>query len=174
MGENATIFFVTSTVVNFDPIFQLGRDYYLILLTSLDWVMKKYGATLFAYVFMPSHIHLVIEVDEGRSLSNLMRDFKKFTSTKIRQKLENEGRHSWVERLRKNASGKKGQVFKLWMDRFDDVVLFSESVLRTKVEYIHENPVKAGLVSVPEEWEFSSAKDYSQTGRSAFKIVMDW
>jgi len=174
MGEDPAIFFVTSTVMNFDPIFHLGRDYYLILLHALAWVLKKYGATLIAYVFMPSHIHLVLEVKEGRMISNLMRDFKKFTSTKIRQKLEAEGRHSWVERLWENSPGRKGQVFKLWMDRFDDVVLYSERVLRTKVEYTHQNPVKGGLVRVPEEWEFSSARDYAGTGKSLLEVNQDW
>ncbi len=174
MGGESTLFFVTSTVTNFDPIFHLGRNYYLILLNSLSWVVNKYSAGIYAYVFMPSHIHLVTEVSSGEILSCLMRDLKKFTSTKVRQELESEGRHSWVERLRANSRGKKGQVFKLWMDRFDDVVLFTEPVLRTKVEYIHQNPVKAGLVRQPEDWEFSSAKDYMGTGKSPFKIVMDW
>jgi REP element-mobilizing transposase RayT len=100
---------------------------------------------------------------EGESLSDLMRDFKKFTSTKIRRQLQEEKQSDSLEILLRNAERvgrKKRQVFKLWMDRFDDIVIHDDAMLVTKVEYIHNNPVKAGLVAAPEDWYYSSAGDY--------------
>ena len=103
-----------------------------------------------------------------------MRDFKKYTSTKVRQQLEKERRYSILERLRINATGKKNQVFKLWMDRFDDLVIENEDTLRVKLEYIHNNPVKSGLVEDAEEWEFSSARNYKFDDHHIIQVSTDW
>jgi putative transposase len=105
--------FVTTTVMNFENIFAINESYYQILLDSLKFVLTKYKADLFAYVFMPNHIHLIIHIDSIKNLSSLMRDFKKFTSTKIRQQLEEDNRLQILSRLKFNAIGKKNQVFKL-------------------------------------------------------------
>jgi REP element-mobilizing transposase RayT len=96
-GDQGLVFFVTTTIVHHDPIFGFGRQYYLILIESLKFVLSKYHAALFAYVLMPSHIHLVIAMPEKKSISDLLRDFKKYTSTKIRQQLQKDGKSSTIE-----------------------------------------------------------------------------
>ena len=68
----------------------------------------------------------------------------------------------------------KGQVFKLWMDRFDDVAVLSDRVMQIKVNYIHMNPVAAGLVLSPEDWEFSSARNYLQMGKTFLEVRTEW
>jgi len=88
------------------------------------------------------HIHLIPLMKIGESISDFMRVLKKYTSTKIRKLLESDSNTEMVERLRKNATGYKNQTFKLWMDRFDDVIVISENVLKQKVNYVHYNPVK--------------------------------
>ena len=173
-GNQGNTFFITTTVVNFDPILSCGDTYYLILIDSLRHVLEEHHATLFAYVLMPSHVHIIIAMPEGESISDLMRDFKKFTSTKIRQQLEKDNQTSWILKLKANAATSKEQVFKLWMDRFDDVVIFSEKVLRQKIEYIHYNPVKAGLVEKPEDWKYSSARNYILDDHNLICVATDW
>ncbi len=96
-GDQGLVFFVTTTIVHHDPIFGFGRQYYLILIESLKFVLSKYHAALFAYVLMPSHIHLVIAMPEKKSISDLLRDFKKYTSTKIRQQLQKDGKSGTIE-----------------------------------------------------------------------------
>jgi putative transposase len=86
-GDHGLVFFITTTIVHHDQIFGFGRQYYLLLIESLRFVISKYRAALFAYVLMPSHIHMVIAMPEKKSISDFMRDFKKYTSTKIRQQL---------------------------------------------------------------------------------------
>lgn len=157
---NDIISFVTTTVMNFENIFSINESYYQTLLQSLKFVLHKYKADLLAYVFMPNHIHLIIHIDSIKNLSSLMRDFKKFTSTKIRQKLEEDNKQLILSKLKCNAAGKKNQVFKLWMDRFDDVLIYTNKVMETKVLYIHNNPVKKGLVENPEDWKYSSYRNY--------------
>jgi REP element-mobilizing transposase RayT len=173
-GDQGLVFFVTTTIVHHDPIFGFGNQYYLILIESLKFVVSRYKAALFAYVFMPSHIHLVIAMPETRSISGLIRDFKKYTSTRIRQQLEKDGKSGTVKRLHMNAEGKKNQIFKLWMDRFDDLVIENDKTLQIKIEYIHNNPVKAGFVDQPEQWKYSSARNYILGDHSLMSVSIDW
>jgi putative transposase len=173
-GDEGRAFFVTTTVVEFAHIFSCGPQYYEILANSLNFLLKEHHAVLRAYAFMPSHVHLVIEMPEGEDISDLMRDFKKFTSTKIRQQLQQEGRREFLFVLRRNANGRKNQVFKLWMDRFDDVVISDEKTMAVIVDYVHNNPVKAGLVAAPEDWNYSSARDYLKIGYSPLPVATDW
>ncbi len=174
LESEAQTYFVTTTVMNFDSIFASGEQYYFILRDSLSYVIAEHHASLLAYVFMPNHLHLVLHLPQGERLSDMMRDFKKFTSTKIRQQLESDGHTTIVERLRSYAEGKKKQIFKLWMERFDDVVLFTEKMLRTKIEYIHNNPVKKGFVEKAEDWKFSSARNYMYNDHSILKVTTEW
>ena len=155
LGKDGDVLFVTTTVMNFSPVFGLGEHYYLILLNSLKFMLQEHGAHLIAYVFMPSHIHLLLYLPPGEHISDFMRDFKKYTSTRIRQRLENDGQLGYLEKLHRNAMNKKAQRFKLWMDRFDDVVITTEKILGIKIQYIHANPIRAGLAEKAEEWKFS-------------------
>lgn len=198
-------FFVTTTVMNFDHVFDCGEQYYHILLNSLKHVVDEQRVTLLAYVFMPSHVHFVVNLPPGESVSDMMRDFKKYTSTRVRQQLERDDQVKWIERLRANVGRKlptsrtpggvrtsvltlhgddskskpltslrKKQVFKLWMDRFDDVVIYTEKMLSIKIMYIHENPVRAGLVKRPEDWKYSSARNYTFGDQTLINVATDW
>jgi REP element-mobilizing transposase RayT len=110
----------------------------------------------------------------GESISDLMRDFKKFTSTSIREQLQREGQKEFLDTMQKHGRLKKQQKYKLWMNRFDDIVIHDDTTLVTKVEYIHNNPVKAGLVSVPEDWIYSSAADYMGIRYGPLQVTTDW
>jgi len=92
----------------------------------------------------------------------------------MRKLLEKDGEMELLNTFRLNATGAKGQVFKLWKDRFDDLVLTKAETAVTKINYIHENPVRKGLVSRPEDWFYSSARDYLAIGTSAVPVDMDW
>ncbi len=90
---------------------------------------------------MPNHIHLLVFIPEVRSVSDFIRDYKKYTSLKIKEKLIDDGKSMIIDKLR-NLSGTGN--FKLWRDRFDSIPVDSTYVLETKLNYIHYNPVKAG------------------------------
>ena len=171
-GE-ANTFFITTTFFSFVRILSIGKAYPHILRDSLMYVLEKYSAKLFAYVFMPSHIHFIIHIPEGESISSFMRDFKKYTSIRMRQQLELDGRQDWIEELRRNAAGRK-HVFKLWMDRFDDIVIKNDRLMRVKVNYIHQNPVRAGLVDDAEDWDYSSARFYGGKPDNFLPVTHDW
>lgn len=106
---------------------------------------------------MPNHLHLVVYFKKDNRLSDFMRDFKKFTSGEVRRSLEEENKLNILQKLEyKNQN----QKFKVWQDRFDDVMLESKYIVETKIDYINLNPVKAGLCKLPEEFTFSSGSFY--------------
>lgn len=121
---------------------------------SLNYCSKKYEASIAAYVFMPSHIHLLLFID-GAQLSGFVRDFKKFIAQKVGTEL---------------GIASSG----IWMPRYDRVAIATEDVFTTKLEYIHNNPVKARLVAVAEDWPWSSAGDYLTDREGIVKITKDW
>jgi hypothetical protein len=90
---------------------------------------------------MPTHVHFVIVIG-GSRLGGFMRDFKKYVAQKIARDF---GTNSGA----------------IWMHRYDRVVIESMDLLKTKIEYIHRNPVKARLVDVTEEYKWSSAGAYT-------------
>ena len=71
-----------------------SEGYYKIIINTLKYLLSEYKAKLFAYVIMPSHIHLVLYVPEGESIIDLMRDFKKYTSIEIRKLAQKEKKNN--------------------------------------------------------------------------------
>ena len=162
-------FFVTTSVVGLRPIFT-NRKCYEILLSSLRFLQKKYRFKLIAYVLMPNHIHLIAYFDENPRISELMRDFKKFTCFEFRKLCETENKKRALSYLRKNAENVSGQKFKLWEDRFDCLVITNEKTLLGKIQYIHNNPQKKGLVESFIDWPYSSARNYFCEDNSLIEV----
>ncbi|MCB2230707.1 transposase [bacterium] len=146
-------FFVTTTFRNHKPYGDIPGVYDA-LCHSLEFYNDKYDARLIAYVFMPTHIHLVLAMS-GRVLSSYMRDFKKFTAQKAM-------RDSGI------------QDREVWEERFDRVAIYSDDVLRTKIRYIHMNPVRAGLAKSAVEWRWSSAAAYERDSVGSLPVWTGW
>jgi REP element-mobilizing transposase RayT len=145
-------FFITTS---FNNRIKLGskNGVYEVLTESLNYRLEKTDSRLIAYVFMPSHLHLVLII-KGRRLAGFMRDFKKYTAQKTLKEITN--------------------LKKIWQDRYDRQAIWSEKVLLTKIEYIHYNPVKSGLVETPEDWYYSSAPDYAGRENGPVKVWKEW
>jgi putative transposase len=150
-------FFVTTTFNSWINILK-SDSYYQILTESLNFCSEKYNADIISYVLMPNHIHLILFFNNEAKLPDFMRDFKKFTSAKIRKLLEIDNQFDLVEKL-KYVKG--NQKFKVWMDRYDAKIILSKNMLLTKINYIHYNPVRNKLVGNPDDWKYSSSKYYN-------------
>jgi len=149
-------FFITTTFKDWLPLF-INEDYYKIVTDSLLFCLNKYNASLISYVLMPTHIHLILFFNDKIDVSGFMRDMKKFTSVEIRKLIRLEHRKEVLNHILYHSHG---QNYKVWMDRFDCVFIKSKKVLFTKMKYIHENPLRKGLVEREEDWMFSSASFY--------------
>jgi len=110
---------------------------------------------------MPNHIHLMVGLPNGGMLSREVGRFKSYTSHQIRHLVQEEGWKDALRVFRKAAAKYPDQQYKVWMERFDDVSIYSQDVFETKMRYIHENPVRKGIVSEPWEWPYSSAGYYA-------------
>ena len=157
-------YFVTCATVQWVDVFT--RSIYCdVVVESLQYCINKKGLVLYAWVIMPNHIHLVVSRKGESTLSDIMRDFKKFTSSKIVAAIDSpmESRKNWMLWLFKSA-GKKNPnntSFQFWQQENHPIELISGGFTKQKIEYLHQNPVRARLVDVAERYVYSSARDYA-------------
>ena len=154
--------FITITIVDWIDIF--SRQTYRNLITdSLSYCIKNKGMILYGYVIMTNHIHLIIQSEKGE-LSNLIRDFKKFTATQILDRLQTtpESRREWIlQRLHQaTLSHNRNKNYQVWQSGNHAIEIYSEKFLWSKLDYIHLNPVRAGIVARASDYLYSSASNY--------------
>ena len=102
-----------------------------------------------------------------------MRDIKKFTAWQIFDIIENENEKVFLNTFMNEAMLLKDQAKKLWMKRFDDEVIRDQKMFWTKLNYIHNNPVKAGLVKRAEDYNYSSARNYVFNDHSILEVDIE-
>lgn len=157
-------YFVTITTVYWIDIFT-RLNHKNTIINALKYCQEKKGLDIYAFVLMPSHLHMICRSKVGFDLSAILRDFKKFTSKKIIQNIkdEPESRREWLLELFSRACEhlKREQDFKVWQDGYHAEDLTSNKFIYQKLNYIHNNPVKEKTVEKPEEYWFSSARNYA-------------
>ncbi|GAB1855355.1 hypothetical protein MHTCC0001_01880 [Flavobacteriaceae bacterium MHTCC 0001] len=94
----------------------------------------------------------------------LIRDFKKYTAKKVIEAIQNnpqESRKEWLLWMFERAGEKQGNVsrFQFWQHHNKPIELWSEAVLKQKIDYIHNNPVESGFVTNAVDWKYSSARN---------------
>jgi putative transposase len=157
-------YFVSFAVVYWLDVF-IRNEYRDILLGSLRFCQKEKGLEIYAWCIMTSHVHLIIGTNKEK-LENIMRDFKSHTSRELKKAIKNniqESRKEWLlwmmERAGKKNSNNKS--FQFWQQDNHPIELWDNYMMEQKLNYIHENPVIAGIVSKPEDYIYSSARDYA-------------
>lgn len=114
---------------------------------------------------MSNHFHAIIGSDNEKNVSDIWRDFKKFTSKEIINTLINnpqESRRDWMLNRFEYAgrNDKKIKNYKFWQEGNNAESIFSIDFFEQKLNYIHQNPVVAELVNNAEDYRYSSAIDY--------------
>ena len=167
-------FFVTTTVVKFLPIFS-NQHFCEILISNIKHYRDKYKFVILGYVIMPSHFHWIVIVNPRYgTISDIMRDIKKFTAWQIFDHLiENKG-SKLLGIFEESAEGFENQSKKLWMKRFDDEVIRDQQMFWTKLNYIHNNPIKAGLVNRAEDYKYSSSRNYINGYHSVLEVDTEY
>lgn len=158
-------YFLTATVVEWADIFTRER-YQEIIINTLRFYIRNKGLNVYAFCIMSNHIHMVVNTEMDYSLSDVIRDFKKYTSREIIRAIreEPESRRKWLLDVFSSAADEhsKTKHFKVWQDGNYAIELYSEHFTWTKINYIHQNPVKAGLVTHAAYWKYSSAGHYQE------------
>jgi REP element-mobilizing transposase RayT len=124
---------------------------------------------------MPSHFHWIVIVNpKYGTISDIMRDIKKFTAWKIFDYLTVRNDTKILEIFEESAKELQNQSKKLWIPRFDDEVIRDQLMFWTKLNYLHNNPIKAGLASKAEEYIYSSARNYITGDHSILEVNTEY
>ncbi|MES2807190.1 MAG: transposase [Bacteroidota bacterium] len=167
MSRNAStdeLYFVTLTVTNWIDVFT-RRIYNDLIVENLKYCQQHKKLNIYAYVIMTNHIHLVANVTDG-SLGDVLGHFKTYTSKELYKLIatnQQESRRDWMIKAFEQA-GKYNPLNKnhqFWQNGNYPVLLFSKAVIDQKINYIHQNPVKAGFVGSAHEFWYSSANPES-------------
>ncbi len=135
----------------------LKQDKYKdIIISSLRFLVSDERITLYAFVIMINHIHLIWRMCAGIDPEAVQRDFLKYTAQKIKADL----RKHHPDILQNFRVDAKDREYQFWERNPLSVELRTHAVFLQKLQYIHNNPVRAGLCSLPEEYKYSSAGFY--------------
>ncbi len=161
--------FVTFTVHQWVDVFTRAcyRD---IIIESLKFCQKEKGLKIYAWVIMTNHIHLIFQ-SETSKLSDIIRDFKKFTASQIIKSIEDniqESRKNWLLWLLK-----KDDKIWFWEEGYHGEEIFTKEFYDIKKDYIHANPVRARIVEKEEDYIYSSAGNYYGIRKGVLDIEME-
>ena len=124
---------------------------------------------------MPTHFHWLVKTEpKYGNISDIMRDVKKFTAWKIFDLIELKKLDELENIFIKEAKGIEDQRRKLWIKRFDDQVIRNNKMFWTKLKYIHNNPVKDGLIDKTIDYKYSSAINYIQKDNAVLFVDTSW
>ena len=168
-----SIYYITTVVYNRLPIFTTA-SYAIAVIDSLNFYRYKHQYKLLGYVIMPDHLHLLIWLPGTSTISEIMRDLKKFTAVRIIRQAEVENRQEWLTAFTQAGTKTGRSQNKVWQDSFWDKIIFSDKILRQKLNYIHRNPVRARLVETVDAYPYSSYRNYLEDDDSLILIDKDW
>jgi len=157
------LYFLTFQVVDWVDIFT-RPSYKKVATDSFNFCRANKGLELYAYVIMTNHIHLLARAKEPNRLSDIIRDYKKFTARTILEMIKepSESRSDWMLKRFEFAamSHKRNSEYQIWTHENHAIEISSRKFLQQKMNYIHQNPVRAMIVEHAEDYVFSSASNY--------------
>ncbi len=122
-----------------------------IVIGILGSQLAKKNGKCAGFVIMPDHVHSIVRFRQQNQLSNFIQQWKRLSSFKLRRKMKNY-QLPYVRYL--------GKSDPIWQPKYYSLNIHSPEKLKEKLEYMHANPVRAGLADTPEAWAFSSARHY--------------
>jgi REP element-mobilizing transposase RayT len=168
-------YFLTLTVVGWIDVFS-RPNHKSVIIDSLKYCQEFKGLEIYGWCLMTNHLHMIAKAVVYQSLSEILRDFKKFTAKAIIKQIqeEPESRSEWMlkyfEEKGKNLNRIKN--YKFWQDGNQAKEIYSNKFFYEKLNYIHQNPVKDLIVENAEDYLFSSARNYAELD-SLIDIVLE-
>lgn len=165
ISDHQDIHFIGFAVVQW--VDTLSRPAYKnIIIDSFKFCRQRKGLNLYAYVIMNNHVHLIASAKEGHNLSDILRGLKRHTSKALLEAIQNnlsESRKNWMIWIFKSAgnSNSNNKDYQFWQQDNRPIQLTTSEMLEQRLEYLHENPVKEGVVFEAHHYIYSSAVDYS-------------
>lgn len=147
--------FVTATIYNWQHLLK-RIEHKEIICNSLKFLVDDNRIILYAYCIMDNHIHLIWQVKGKWKTSDVKRDFLKYTAHELKRSIQ---KYQPLE-LENYRATQQDRTYQIWERNSLCVELYTPEVFDQKIDYIHYNPVKAGLCKQPEQYAFSSAEYY--------------
>jgi REP element-mobilizing transposase RayT len=166
MHEADTTYFVTSTIVEWLPVFTTTAccD---ILVDALLHSRKHRQLQIYAWVILENHFHAILS---GPDLPMTLGHLKRFTAHALLAQIELEKREWLINQLAYyRAAHKKLQAHQVWQEGVHPQQIGTDEMMQQKIDYIHNNPVVRGWVVAPEHWRYSSAHEWLVGGQVRFK-----
>jgi putative transposase len=135
------LYFVSFSVVYWIDVF-IRNEYKDELIESLKYCIEKKGLELYAYCIMTSHVHLIIGTSGENKMEAILRDFKSYTSGKIKKLIKDhpqESRREWMLWLMERAGTKNSnnKDFQFWQQHNKPIELYDNQIMQQKLDYIH-------------------------------------
>ncbi len=181
--SDGAVFFLTFSVVEWLPVF-VSESACKIVTESLNSCHRNKGLRTNAYVIMPTHMHAIMfhATLDANSLENTLTDFRKFTGRQLADFCERNMPACFARTLREAAGS--GELHRtpdrerrFWQPTRHPEQLETESFWKVKLDYLHENPCRKGLVSCADHWRFSSAACWLADGKGSQDVILsviDW
>jgi REP element-mobilizing transposase RayT len=162
--DQTKLYFVSFAVVNWIDVF-VRREYKEIVVDSLKYCIEHKGLEVYAWCIMSSHVHLIIG-SSGQPIEAILRDLKRHTSKTILKTIEEhnqESRKEWLLWMFRRAGSRNpnNDTYQFWQQHNHPIELSDNQIMQQKLDYLHQNPVEAGIVEEPWEYLYSSARDYA-------------
>jgi REP-associated tyrosine transposase len=168
------LYFVSFAVVYWIDVF-IRNEYKDIVLDSWRYCIMEKGMELYGWIIMTSHIHMIVG-SHGQRLDAIMRDMKKHSSRELKKAIlanQGESRKEWMLWMMERAGKRNSNNgnFQFWQQDNHPIELVNMKMAHQKLDYIHQNPVVAGIVDYPEQYLYSSARDY-YGGRGLIEVSL--
>jgi putative transposase len=170
------LYSVTFTVISWLDVF-IRKEYRDIFLDSLKYCQQHKGLEVCAYCIMSSHIHLIIGRHGDPALEAIIRDLKKFTASAIIKAIKNnpaESRREFLLQQFEAAGGanSNNKRYQFWQQHNHPVELNTNEMIDQRLDYIHNNPVEAGIVLSAEHYLYSSAVNYAGLPEKLIDVIL--
>jgi REP element-mobilizing transposase RayT len=169
--SDGAVYFATFSVVHWLPVF-VSEAACRIITDSLNHCHEKKGLRTNAYVIMPTHIHGVFFFKEFNppALKDAVTDFRKYTGRQLSDHCDKHMPACFGKVLREASPDDRNRRF--WQPTRHPELIENQAFWRAKVDYLHENPCRKGLVTRQVHWRFSSAAYWASESPIANDVVL--
>jgi REP element-mobilizing transposase RayT len=162
-------YYLTSVAHNRLPIFQTDKIKHIVA-KAFDEARRSAGIMIFAYVIMPDHSHVL--TDNAKEIKDVLRFLNGISARRVINYLKEHDLEASLQKLR-IAERKDEQKYSVYEHHPNAFRITSEDALMQKANYIHLNPGRAGLVEHPDEYLFSSARQWHNRSLDDEPLVTD-
>jgi len=173
--DNEKLYFISFAVVYWIDVF-IRNEYKYELIESWKYCMENKGLEVCGWCIMTSHVHMIIGSHQDK-MEGIVRDMKSYTSRRLREAIKEhpkESRREWMLWMMERAGklNSNNTDYQFWQQHNRPIELSGNTLMQQKLDYMHNNPVEAGFVDSPEDWLFSSARDYAgKTGLIDIRFI---